>query len=243
LIWRWRSCHPTTNYGSRCVPCSNGRRTTWRSSRPDSSAGTTSRWIASPVGTNAGRDSCSASRGSSLPSCSTSTPSGRSRPVRRRSVARSRHRHREQRRSLPGRGDCEGACRLCQAAAHAAQNDRAADRVPVGVQLRPPPPRLCLVTDRKTQQGHVRHQGRRLAADSTGRLVRSTVLVRGAVETRQPAQQRAETAGRRRGNLNLGAIPALRGVELPGLSAEYETAQRHYAHVEMPGHADYVKRP
>src|SRR4051812_26222264 len=32
-----------------------------------------------------------------------------------------------------------------------------------------------------------------------------------------------------------------RGITISIAHVEYETAQRHYAHVDMPGHADYVK--
>src|SRR5690348_10702488 len=34
---------------------------------------------------------------------------------------------------------------------------------------------------------------------------------------------------------------ALRGITINIAHVEYETAGRHYAHVDMPGHADYVK--
>ena len=34
---------------------------------------------------------------------------------------------------------------------------------------------------------------------------------------------------------------ALRGITINIAHVEYETATRHYAHVDMPGHADYVK--
>src|SRR5689334_2090818 len=34
---------------------------------------------------------------------------------------------------------------------------------------------------------------------------------------------------------------ALRGITINISHVEYETATRHYAHVDMPGHADYVK--
>ena len=34
---------------------------------------------------------------------------------------------------------------------------------------------------------------------------------------------------------------ALRGITINIAHVEYETANRHYAHVDMPGHADYVK--
>src|SRR5687768_18085869 len=33
----------------------------------------------------------------------------------------------------------------------------------------------------------------------------------------------------------------IRGITINIAHVEYETAQRHYAHVDMPGHADYVK--
>src|SRR5258708_39109242 len=32
-----------------------------------------------------------------------------------------------------------------------------------------------------------------------------------------------------------------RGITISTAPVEYETAKRHYAHVECPGHADYVK--
>ena len=32
-----------------------------------------------------------------------------------------------------------------------------------------------------------------------------------------------------------------RGITINIAHVEYETATRHYAHVDMPGHADYVK--
>ncbi len=32
-----------------------------------------------------------------------------------------------------------------------------------------------------------------------------------------------------------------RGITIATAHVEYETAQRHYAHVDCPGHADYVK--
>src|SRR6202451_2753481 len=32
-----------------------------------------------------------------------------------------------------------------------------------------------------------------------------------------------------------------RGITISIAHVEYETANRHYAHVDMPGHADYVK--
>ncbi|HEY5121749.1 MAG TPA: GTP-binding protein, partial [Acidimicrobiales bacterium] len=32
-----------------------------------------------------------------------------------------------------------------------------------------------------------------------------------------------------------------RGITISIAHVEYETAKRHYAHVDMPGHADYVK--
>ncbi|HIT75829.1 MAG TPA: elongation factor Tu, partial [Candidatus Avipropionibacterium avicola] len=32
-----------------------------------------------------------------------------------------------------------------------------------------------------------------------------------------------------------------RGITITISHVEYETATRHYAHVDMPGHADYVK--
>ena len=34
---------------------------------------------------------------------------------------------------------------------------------------------------------------------------------------------------------------AARGITINIAHVEYETAVRHYAHVDMPGHADYVK--
>ena len=34
---------------------------------------------------------------------------------------------------------------------------------------------------------------------------------------------------------------AARGITINIAHVEYETASRHYAHVDMPGHADYVK--
>src|SRR4030095_4376479 len=34
---------------------------------------------------------------------------------------------------------------------------------------------------------------------------------------------------------------ALRGITINIAHVEYQTANRHYAHVDMPGHADYVK--
>src|SRR5215207_1176417 len=34
---------------------------------------------------------------------------------------------------------------------------------------------------------------------------------------------------------------SLRGITINIAHVEYETATRHYAHVDMPGHADYVK--
>src|ERR1700752_2105771 len=34
---------------------------------------------------------------------------------------------------------------------------------------------------------------------------------------------------------------AMRGIPINISHVEYETATRHYAHVDMPGHADYVK--
>src|SRR6476619_5688136 len=33
----------------------------------------------------------------------------------------------------------------------------------------------------------------------------------------------------------------MRGVTINLAHVEYETAQRHYAHVDCPGHADYIK--
>ncbi len=32
-----------------------------------------------------------------------------------------------------------------------------------------------------------------------------------------------------------------RGITISIAHVEYETAKRHYAHVDMPGHADYIK--
>lgn len=32
-----------------------------------------------------------------------------------------------------------------------------------------------------------------------------------------------------------------RGITINTAHVEYETANRHYAHVDCPGHADYVK--
>jgi translation elongation factor EF-Tu-like GTPase len=32
-----------------------------------------------------------------------------------------------------------------------------------------------------------------------------------------------------------------RGITINTAHVEYETAERHYAHVDCPGHADYVK--
>ena len=32
-----------------------------------------------------------------------------------------------------------------------------------------------------------------------------------------------------------------RGITISIADIEYETANRHYAHVDMPGHADYIK--
>ncbi|MBK5102550.1 MAG: elongation factor Tu, partial [Desulfobacteraceae bacterium] len=32
-----------------------------------------------------------------------------------------------------------------------------------------------------------------------------------------------------------------RGITIATYHAEYETANRHYAHVDCPGHADYIK--
>src|SRR6266545_1278903 len=32
-----------------------------------------------------------------------------------------------------------------------------------------------------------------------------------------------------------------RGITISIAHVEYETARRHYAHVDMPGHADYIK--
>ena len=33
-----------------------------------------------------------------------------------------------------------------------------------------------------------------------------------------------------------------RGITINTAHVEYETAQRHYAHVDCPGHADYIKK-
>jgi elongation factor Tu len=37
------------------------------------------------------------------------------------------------------------------------------------------------------------------------------------------------------------AITKVRGITINTAHVEYETAKRHYAHVDCPGHADYVK--
>ena len=36
-------------------------------------------------------------------------------------------------------------------------------------------------------------------------------------------------------------IDKARGITISTAHVEYETAKRHYAHVDCPGHADYVK--
>ena len=32
-----------------------------------------------------------------------------------------------------------------------------------------------------------------------------------------------------------------RGITISAAHVEYETAKRHYAHIDCPGHADYIK--
>ena len=41
--------------------------------------------------------------------------------------------------------------------------------------------------------------------------------------------------------LQLMKLFLLRGITISTAHVEYETEKRHYAHVDCPGHADYVK--
>jgi len=43
------------------------------------------------------------------------------------------------------------------------------------------------------------------------------------------------------GQIDRAPEEAARGITINIAHVEYETAARHYAHVDMPGHADYVK--
>src|SRR5215475_678179 len=43
------------------------------------------------------------------------------------------------------------------------------------------------------------------------------------------------------GQIDRAPEEAARGITINIAHVEYETATRHYAHVDMPGHADYVK--
>src|ERR1043165_2897122 len=42
-------------------------------------------------------------------------------------------------------------------------------------------------------------------------------------------------------NIDKGPEERERGITINVAHVEYETAARHYAHVDMPGHADYIK--
>ena len=43
------------------------------------------------------------------------------------------------------------------------------------------------------------------------------------------------------GNIDKAPEERARGITINTAHVEYETANRHYAHVDCPGHADYVK--
>eukprot|EP00955_Chlamydomonas_euryale_P043902 352745-Chlamydomonas_euryale.AAC.2 len=49
------------------------------------------------------------------------------------------------------------------------------------------------------------------------------------------------THARRVPSCPAGCIPASRGARPSVHAVEYQTETRHYAHVDCPGHADYVK--
>lgn len=40
---------------------------------------------------------------------------------------------------------------------------------------------------------------------------------------------------------NIISAERIRGITISTSHIEYETAKRHYAHVDCPGHADYIK--
>src|SRR5215216_3544016 len=43
------------------------------------------------------------------------------------------------------------------------------------------------------------------------------------------------------GHIDHGKTTLTRGITIAIAHVEYETDQRHYAHVDCPGHADYIK--
>lgn len=52
---------------------------------------------------------------------------------------------------------------------------------------------------------------------------------------------RGGTAGKRYDEIDSAPEERARGITINTAHVEYETEKRHYAHVDCPGHADYVK--
>ena len=54
-------------------------------------------------------------------------------------------------------------------------------------------------------------------------------------------QQYSKNKGKKYDEIDSAPEEKARGITINTAHVEYETSQRHYAHVDCPGHADYVK--
>src|SRR5688500_8323970 len=72
--------------------------------------------------------------------------------------------------------------------------------------------------------GHVDHGKTTLTAEST------------AIQAAQGLAQQVS-----RGHIEQAPEEKARGITIATAHVEYESTKRHYAHVDCPGHADYVK--
>ncbi len=57
----------------------------------------------------------------------------------------------------------------------------------------------------------------------------------------RPGQSRQELPPRSYASIDAAPEEQARGITINTAHVEYETAARHYAHVDCPGHADYIK--
>ena len=62
-----------------------------------------------------------------------------------------------------------------------------------------------------------------------------------AAITKVLAEKGTNTAARDFASIDAAPEERQRGITINTAHVEYETANRHYAHVDCPGHADYIK--